>query len=69
MLLKSEIIWTRIGQVIWSQNDVNISETLCPSQVTLIFFSSNTLYIKIFLFYLMIKYSKIYFWHFKIDGI
>ena len=27
MLLKSEIIWTRIGQIIRLQNDINFSET------------------------------------------
>ena len=31
MLLKFEIIWIRIGEVIWLHSDFNFSETLCTS--------------------------------------
>ena len=41
MLIKSEIIWRKIGQVIRLWNDMNFSET-CASQMMLIFL--NTLY-------------------------
>ena len=41
MLLKSEMIWIRIGQVIWSWNDINISETACMIK-TILFHVTTT---------------------------
>ena len=37
MLLKFEIIWTRVGQVIRIRNNIDFSETPCTSQTILIF--------------------------------
>ena len=38
MLLKFRIIWTRIDQVVRLRNDINFSETPCPSLMISIFF-------------------------------